>query len=105
MKINQGDFANKKITTEPFKLSPRQNLHYGSTAAAGKSQLSVHPDELLKQLNQGNFTPLRAVGANKVTVDFGRVIGNHVNGPTQYGTIHMNSAGQIHVVPANPVQY
>ena len=95
----------RSIQVEPFKLSPRQGLHYGSGAVAGKSQLSVNPQNLLNQLNTGNYNPVRVVGGNKWVVDFGQVIGNHAAGPTQYGMVHMNSAGQIHIVPANPVQY
>lgn len=110
IKLNAGDLAGKTIKVEPLTLSPRQNLHYGPTATPGRSILTANPNDLVNQLNQGNFTLLRAVGGNKFIVDFGRDIGFHfqngvASGASRYGVVILNSSGQIHVYPANPFQF
>ncbi len=72
--------------------------------------LSVNPNELLSQLNNNNFTPMRSVGTNKVLIDFGRSIGTYYQngtsiGQTNFGMVHMGNHGVVHIVPANPRQF
>ncbi|WP_354005370.1 polymorphic toxin type 50 domain-containing protein [Roseateles amylovorans] len=77
----------------------------------GKSELT-HPDPqglVDKGAGTGRQVGATPVGqpGSKEVVDFGEVIGNHVDGatgvksPTTNGTIHQSGKG-VHIVPARP---
>ena len=75
---------------------------------SGKSVLTTGAQQLLNDFHSGNVRSWNPVGNSgaKVRVDFGRVIGNHVdaNGvstPTTVGIIH-SSFSDAHIVPAAP---
>jgi RHS repeat-associated protein len=102
----QGDFAGKSIQTKPLTLSPKQPNHFGNSTIPGKSVLSKSPTTLLNDLNTGNFTPIGTNARGMPIMKFNYPIGNVIQqgtganlGSTYYGTVHINSSGQVHIVP------
>lgn len=76
----------------------------------GRSKLTGDPGKLAEQAGTGQQvgdTPVGEAGS-KERVDFGEVIGQHVDGQTgetsdtTKGMIHYDGQGKIHIVPAKP---
>ncbi|SHK27058.1 DUF6443 domain-containing protein [Chryseobacterium polytrichastri] len=74
----------------------------------GKSILKEDAQLLLDAFHSGNIKSSRVINEAKVSVDFGKVIGDFVQDgvptPTSVGTV-INSKTGVHIVPANPIQY
>lgn len=74
----------------------------------GKSILKEDAQLLLDAFHSGNIKSSRVINEAKVSVDFGKNIGDYVKdgiaSPTTIGTV-INSKTGVHIVPANPVQY
>ena len=106
MRIGQGDFAGKNITTRDLYLNPgKQGRHIVGHKAyqSGKSILSADPQHLVNQLNNGNFTPVGVTRGGMPIVKFNFNIGTAINlsgnqGLTSYGAVHVGRGG-IHIVP------
>ena len=83
--------------------------HPNFDPAAGRSILTVDPEDLLDDVGGGspvNSVP-RGEPGFKERIDFGRVIGEYVDqegksAPTTVGIVHHQKAGLIHIVPARP---
>ena len=101
-----------KVGSEPESLS-KLRIHNGKQGKhipghhnfqSGKSELThPHPQDLL---DKGAGTGIKH--GSKEVVDFGETIGFHVDKesntrfPTTRGTIHYDSKGIAHIVPARP---
>ncbi|WP_410493598.1 DUF6443 domain-containing protein [Chryseobacterium sp. JV274] len=74
----------------------------------GKSILKEDAQLLLDAFHSGNIKSSRIINEAKVSVDFGKTIGDYVKdgvaSPTTIGTV-INSKTGVHIVPANPIQY
>ena len=98
-----GETGKTVIQQKDLTLSPRQSLHLGNVE--GKSYLTIDPQTAVSDLNSGNFQNVRLNGRGMPIVKFNYTIGNVTSqtgqnlGSTSYGTIHLNSAGQVHIVP------
>ncbi|MCT4646091.1 MAG: polymorphic toxin type 50 domain-containing protein [Carboxylicivirga sp.] len=102
LKINASE-----IKQVDFKLSPRQQLHSGNIP--GKSYLTKSPNQILNDINNRNFQFVKLNHRGMPIVKFNYPIGNVVQhgtginlGSTYYGTVHINKAGGIHIVPWLP---
>ena len=75
---------------------------------SGKSMLKSDAQSLLDDFHAGNIKSSRIISESKISVDFGKNIGNYVRDgastPTSVGTV-INSKTGVHIVPANPLQY
>jgi RHS repeat-associated protein len=95
-----------RIEQQDLTLSPRQSLHLGTVA--GKSPLTIDPMRALTDLNKGNFQYIQLNSRGMPIVKFGYNIGEVISrtgqnlGTTSFGVVHLNSAGQIHIVPWLP---
>ncbi len=102
------DGQSRWISQQDLTLSPRQSLHLGNTGT--RSPLTIDPGQLLNDLNKkGNFQFVQLNVRNSMPiVKFNYNIGNVISqsgqnlGTTSYGTIHINSMGQVHIVPWLP---
>jgi len=107
-KIESGDgnVSWVKIDQQDLTLSSRQLLHNGSVQ--GKSLLTVDPSKVLSDLNSGNFQFVQLNYRSMPIVKFNYSIGNVISksgqnlGSTSFGTVHINSLGQVHTVPWLP---
>lgn len=74
----------------------------------GKSILKEDAQLLLDAFHSGDIKSSRVINEAKISVDFGKVIGDFVQDgvptPTRIGTV-INSKTGVHIVPANPIQY
>ncbi len=111
-----GNFGSTKGRRSDYKIHHgRQNKHIEGTSnyrqqiASGKnpSILTANPEQLLKEgTGRG-----RMIIPNKESVDFGRIIGKYYDPETgKYydttrATIHYDSKGNAHIVPARPTSY
>ena len=108
IKIESGDgnVSWVKIDQQDLTLSSRQLLHNGSVQ--GKSLLTVDPSKVLSDLNSGNFLFVQLNYRSMPIVKFNYSIGNVISksgqnqGSTSFGSVHINSLGQVHTVPWLP---
>ena len=72
----------------------------------GKSILETDAQSLLNDFHAGNVESSTILNSNKVTVNFGKIIGKHIgldgkSTPTSVGIIHHGKKG-AHIVPSRP---
>ena len=106
VKSGDGNVRWIRLEQQDLTLSPRQSLHLGNVP--GKSPLTIDPSTALADLNKGNFQFVQLNSRGMPIVKFNYNIGEVISqsgqslGTTSYGTVHLNSMGQVHIVPWLP---
>ena len=98
---------NNSVSQVDLTFSGKQKNHNQDTHLEGKSYLTMNEQTLLDDLNSGNYDVIGLDARNSNPIvkfnyeSIGVVVGKSgsVIGNTNIATIHLNSQGQIHIVP------